>query len=364
MKKIVLAVSILGLILGGCSSDSATKNKQAQMQLPPLPVEAYEVVLQDANFTKRYSAILKPFEQVAITVRIDGILEKEHFVEGSYVTKGSKLYELQKDEYKAALDLAAAAEKKAHANLVKVQKDFARGEYLFSNKAISQQQYDDLLYLFESAKAERDETKASLEKAKIEYGYTTIKAPISGQIGLSRSDVGTLINSTNATLNTITALDPIYAEFSLPNSDALAFASQIKLGASITLKQADKNYIGAIDFIAPTLDAATDTLLVRATFKNSDKRLLIGSYAEVILGGFSYKNVAIVPQNALIKTPEAMVVYVISDEGVVSMRPVEVAQSKEGRAIITSGLGASEKIVTSNIAKLRPNAKVTIVDGK
>ena len=132
----------------------------------------------------------------------------------------------------------------------------------------------------------------------------------------------------------------------------------------MTLEQGGKTYTGNIDFIAPTLDAKTDTLFVRAKFANESAALVIGSYAQLTLGGFSYKNAALIPEYALVKTAESVVVYVIGEEGVVSMRPVEVAQVKDGNATVLSGLNAGEKIVVSNIAKLRPNTKVSIIGGE
>lgn len=365
MKKLALSLSLFGLLLVGCSQESSTQTKNiAQTQMPALPVKAHEVTLADTAFSKSYAALLKPFEEVAVVARTSGVLLKENFLEGSYVKKGEILFEMQKNEYKAALDLAKATASKAQANYSKVVKDYKRAEYLYKNKAISEQQYDELLFQKQSANAELEATKASLAKAQIEYDYTSIKAPISGQIGISTSDVGTLITTPNATLATITALSPLYAEFSLPNSDVLSYRSQIELGAKVELKQGGKMYEGEIDFIAPALDAATDTLLVRAKFINEDKELIIGSYAELELGGFSYKGAATIPEYALIKTPEAVVVYVIGEEGVVSMRPVQIAQTKDGKATVLSGLNAGEKIVVSNIAKLRPNSKVSIIGGE
>jgi membrane fusion protein (multidrug efflux system) len=328
-----------------------------------MPVKAFDVKLQDTTFSKSYAALLKPYQEVEVVARINGVLEKENFVEGSFVKKGAVLYEIQKNEYKAALDSARAMLQKSQASFVKVSKDYKRAEYLYSKKAISEQQYDALLYEFKDAKASLEGAKANLTKAKIEFDYTTIKAPISGQIGISTSDAGTYISSSNAKLTTITALDPVYAEFSLPNSDVLKYRSQIKVGSEVSIAVNGESYQGVVDYIAPKLDAKTDTLLVRATFKNRSDTLVIGSFVEVKLDGFSYKNIAIIPQYALVKTPEALLVYVIEEDGALSMRNVNVALVRDGKALIVDGLKGGEKIVVSNIAKLRPNSKVSIIGG-
>jgi len=359
MKQVILSLAVAGLLFTGCSQDNATQTQQsAQKQMPPMPVQAFEVTLAKATFSKSYAALLKPFQEVEVVARVNGILEKENFVEGSYVTKGQVLYEIQKNEYKAALETA-----KAQANFDKTSKDFQRAEYLYKNKAISQQQYDELLYAYDDAKATLQGAKAAVDIARIEYGYTTITAPISGLIGISQSDEGSYIATQNATLTTITALNPVYAEFSLPNQDVVRYRSQIKTGAKVSIEQGGKTYLGEVDYIAPKLDSQTDTLLVRAKFANASKELVIGSFGQIKLDGFSYENVATIPQNALLKTPDATLVYVIGEGGSLGMRPVEIAHVKDGNAIILGGLNAGEKIVVSNIAKLRPNSKVTIIGG-
>ncbi|MDY0116233.1 MAG: efflux RND transporter periplasmic adaptor subunit [Sulfurimonadaceae bacterium] len=364
MKNIALSLAVAGLLLVGCSETNDTQAQQAgQMQMPPMPVKAFEVTHADVIFSKSYSALLKPFQEVDVVARINGVLEKENFIEGSFVKKGDILYEIQKNEYKAVLELAQATHEKAEANFDKASKDFKRAEYLHTNKAISQQQYDELLYTYDDAKATLQGTKAALDTAQIEYNYTTIKAPISGRIGISKSDEGSYISTPNATLTTITALDPVYAEFSLPNNDVLQYRSQIKVGATVTINVGAESYMGVVDYIAPKLDSKTDTLLVRAKFSNKDENLVIGSFVEIKLDGFSYKNVATIPQYALLKTPDAILVYVIEEGGALSMRPIDIAHVKDGNAVVLNGLNEGEKIVVSNIAKLRPNSKVTIIGG-
>ncbi|WP_295023379.1 hypothetical protein [Sulfurimonas sp.] len=142
---------------------------------------------------------------------------------------------------------------------------------------------------------------------------------MSGIIGMSNSDAGSYINieGQNAKLATITALEPIYAEFSLK---------------------------------------------LRAKFQNKNRELVVGSYAELKIDGLSYAHVAKVPQNALVKTQDATIVYIIKD-GAVSMRPIKSAHVQDGIAYVEEGVQEGEDIVISNIAKLKPNSKVTIMKG-
>lgn len=363
MKNLTLLVA-LSLLFIGCSDEKKSTAAQTQ-QMPPLPVKAQVVKFERADFSKSYSAVLKPFAEVAIVARVGGVLERENFKEGALVKKGDVLYEIQKEEYKAALDEAKATLLKAEADFNKAARDWKRAEYLFTNNAISEQQRDELFYAHDNAKAEVQKAKATLANTELNYSYTTIKAPLSGIVGISSSDVGTFIDeeSQNAQLTTVTALHKVYAEFSLPSSDAMKYASEIKSGKKVSLQMGAKSYDGIVDFVAPKLDLQTDTLLVRAIFDNPERELSAGAYVEVTLGGFSYESIAKIPQSALIKTPDATVVYVIQD-GVAMMRPLKILNVQDGVAMVESGIKEGEKVVISNIAKLRPNSKVTIVEGE
>ncbi|MCK9473590.1 efflux RND transporter periplasmic adaptor subunit [Sulfurimonas sp.] len=365
MKNLALSLVVISLLFIGCSDEKEAAITQPKMvQMPALPVKGQVVKYEKVDFSKSYSAVLKPFREVNIVARVRGILEKKNFTEGAFVKKGEIIYEIEKDGYKAAFDEAKGALLKAEANFNKTSNDWKRGEYLFKNSAISEQQRDELLYAYADAKAEMQKAKAAAAKAELNYGYTTIKAPISGMIGMSNNDVGTYIDfdAQNATLTTITVVDPVYAEFSLPSSDVSRYASHIKTGLKVTLNKGSKSFIGEVDYIAPKVDTQTDTLLFRATFKNPNTELIIGSYVEVSMAGFSYESVVKIPQNALMKTPEAILVYVTKN-GEISMRAVEVLQVIDGVALVSKGLNEGESVVVSNIAKLRPGSKVVIMDG-
>lgn len=363
MKKLVTSLAAVAILFIGCSDDKASSSQKKHAQMPALPVKAQSVKFQDIDFSKNYSAILKPFQEVDVVARVNGLLVKENFTEGSLVKKGDLLYEIEKDEYQATLDAAKAAYLKADANYKKASKDWERSGYLFEKSAISEQQRDDSLYAYENAKAELKRTEAAQKNAQIQYNYTTIKAPITGMVGISKSDEGSYIATQNSTLTTITALDPVYAEFSIPSSDIVKYISQIKVGSDISIKTSNTMHVGKVDYIAPKLDSNTDTLLIRATLKNKKRDLVIGSYVEVYLSGFSYKNVVKIPQNTIIKTPEADLVYVIKD-GVATMRPVDIIDVSNGAAIVRSGLKEGELVITSNIGKLRPNSRVSVMAGE
>lgn len=361
MKNLTILAVVLSLFLVGCSDE---KESAPAAQMPPLPVKVTSVKIERASLIKEYSAILKPFNEVDIVARVSGLLLSKKFQEGAYVKAGDILYEIEKHEYTASLNEATASLLKAEANFSKAEKDWKRNEYLFKNNAISAEQSDNLFYAYENAKAEVKKAKAVVENAQIKFDYTTIKAPISGTIGISSNDVGSYINVSgqNAKLATITALEPVYAEFSLPNSDIEKYLSQIKNGTKVVLTIGMKNYDGEIDFISPKIDSQTDTLKIRAKFENKSKELVVGSYAEIKIIGLSYERIAKIPQNALLKTQNATIVYAVKD-GVLSMKPVKIAHVQDGIAYIEDGVEEADNVIINNIAKLRPNSKVIIAEG-
>lgn len=365
MKNLTILAVILSLFITGCSEEeNNAQTASVVAQMPLLPVKVHSVKFQDAPLVKSYSALLKPFNEVDIVARVSGVLMSKNFKEGAYVKKGETLYEIQKNEYTASLNEAKAALLKAEANFNKAYKDWQRNDYLFKNSAISAEQRDELFYTYEDAKAEVKKAKAVLQNAQIKFDYTTIKAPISGTIGMRNSDIGSYIEvgEESAKLVTITALESVYAEFSLPSADAAKHISQIKYGTKVILSVGGKKYNGKIDFIAPKMDAQTDTLQVRAKFENQNKELIVGSYAEIKIDGLVYDNIAIIPQNALVKTQDMTMVFIEKD-GVVSMRPINSVHVQDGVVYVEDGVKEGENIVVSNIAKLRPNTKVTILEG-
>lgn len=364
MKKLALFLAV-ALSFIGCSEDKKAQQESApqSQQMPPLPVIVHLVKFGKEDFSKTYSAIVKPYMEVDVISRVKGYLVKENFKEGSYVKKGDILYELQKDEYLSNVRVLEASVAKTDANFNKAQRDWDRAQSLYKNGAISTEQRDNVVYAYDSAKALRDEAKASLENAKLSYSYTTIKAPISGIAGISNSDEGAYINEINAKLTTITAINPVFVEFSLPSGDIEKYLANVKVGSHINVLYNKTEYSGTIDYLSPKVDPQTDTLLVRAKFENSKNSLIIGSFVEIKLGGFSFDNVARIPQNALIKTQDATMVYVVKD-GVAQMRSVKVAIVNDATAIIESGVEEGDAVISSNIAKLRPNSKVSITEGK
>ncbi|MDX4057229.1 efflux RND transporter periplasmic adaptor subunit [Aliarcobacter skirrowii] len=338
--------SIISIILATVSFSTVFAN-----EAPALPVQVFKVEKKDFKTTKNYPTILKSIEQVDVTARVAGILKEKHFNEGDFVKKGSLLYKIEPDTYLANLNMKKA-------NFTKAKKDFERAKSLIESKAISPQQFDEFTFQFESS-------KAALDEAQIQYNYTNVTSPIDGIAGIKRQDIGDLVgtSATNSVLVTVTNTNPIHAEFSLPRADMNNFLKQIKDNkAKTTLILNNKEYQGEIDFVSPTIDSNTDTLLLRAKIDNKNGDLLVGDFAQIKISNLDLGDVFVVPENAVLKTSQASIVMVVDNNNIVNPKPVVAGDLIKDGVIIKGGLSGGEKIVISNIAKVRPNTKVQIVN--
>ncbi len=344
--KIVATSLVAVLSFTACSSEDGQQN--AQQQQPAVPVDFFQIEDKPAITSKGYPSLIKPYNEVEIQARVQGVLKEKLFNEGDYIKKGSILYTIEDDTYKANLD-------QAKANFTKAEKDYTRAVVLLDTKSISDQAYDQYRFVY-------DDAKAKLEQAQIEFDYTKVLAPIDGIAGIKQHDVGNLVgsNSTNTTLVTITQINPVHAEFSLDKTDVSTYLSQLRSDdAKVVLKKGDKVYEGKVDYISPKLDVNTDTLLLRVKIDNKKRELIVGEFVELTVENINLGNVFLIPEVALVKTSALTFVYVIDANNTAQVRPVQVGMlTKHGVAVKKDSLKAGDKIIVSNIAKVRPNSKV------
>ncbi len=343
IQIIYMGTLLLGLL--GCGDGDAS---QAQ-QTPGLPVQTAKIQHQDVLLEQKYAAEIEPYKEVEIVARVQGVLEKQHFKEGSFVEEGASLYTIEQDTYKAKLDFAKA---KYNQTL----NDYERAQKLYKTKAISDKDYDNFLASYEDA-------KANLKLAELDFDYTEIKAPISGIVGIKKMDVGNFIQA-NTPLTTVTATNPIYVNFSIPKDDASRFITQLK-EPSIVVKIIKNNGEGSkasgkIDYIAPQLDATTNTLQLRAIFDNSDNEFIVGDFTEVALEGLKIPNAITIPEQAILQTQNGAIVYVVEDN-VAKPRPVTPDILTPNGLIVQGPLKDGEDVIIGNIIKVRPDTKVTIM---
>ncbi|CAM3643194.1 MULTISPECIES: efflux RND transporter periplasmic adaptor subunit [Helicobacter] len=346
LSQLFLGVLCGVVLLTGCSKENKGGEQQQNMALP---VNTHNVKRQDVPINFEYPAKLTSLQSVGIYARVEGVLLEQYFVEGALVKKGDKLFKIEPDKYQAAVNMARAAFKAA-------QRDWIRAQKLFKNKALSPKEYD-------SAQSTYENTRANLDAAMIDLGYTDVMATASGKISMKRYDIGDLVGKVGADnlLTTITQLDPIHAEFSIPSNDYYFLRTLDYENVKVIYLLSDGtpfDNLGKLDFIDSVLEPSTATIKARAIVENPEHLLVPGEFSRIRLDGIIAKDCIAIPQVALMQDAKGSFVFKVV-EGKAQPTPVVLGYNIGNDVIIKSGLNDGDIIVTSQLIKLRPGAPVT-----
>ena len=309
--------------------------------------------------------------------RVGGILLKRNYVEGSTVKEGDVLFEIDPEPFKVALEQAKASLAQNKAQLKAAQTQWARISKLFEQRVVSEKSRDDALASLDSLRASTQLAQAQVDKAKLDLGYTTVKAPISGVTSMEVQSEGSLIAATDnsSLLTTITQLDPMYVIFSASENEILSLTNMVDRGLITNPENThdikakvrfgdDTLYTeeGQINFINPSIDESTGTIKLRAVFPNPKGRLRPGQFLRLFMEGMTRVNALVVPQEAVIQGANSAYVYRISPQGTVESVNVQTGLTTEdGGWIIDSGLNPGDVVITSGVMKIRPGMSVTAV---
>lgn len=376
MKRFALITLSLSaiLILTGCERPKAKGMEKA----PEGPVPVTTTQVKTGNFPAVLEATgqTQAYNTVQIYARINGYLAKRHYTEGSFVTKGSTLFTIDPSDLKNSLATAQAAYDLASANYTNAKAVLNRVKPLAQANAASQQELDSATAAERNSAAALAGAKATLDQAKLNLSYTSIKAPMSGFVDQSKIDVGTyIVAGANGLLTTMYQNDPIYVNFTFSENERIARQNAIASGRLVTPKDgkyevelilADGSILsrkGTIDFIAPFIDSTTGTITYRAVLDNSDHKLLPGQFVKVRVKGMEWKNTHYLPQKTVLSGEKGKFVYVVEANNTVSPRPVTVGAWVGENIVIEGGLTGDEKIAADALPKLKPGAPV-IVNGQ
>lgn len=366
--SIVLSI----LIFNGCENPKENYSSSDISKEPPLRVSAYEVKLNNIPASMEYPAKIKSIQQVNVVARINGILEKKNFKEGTFVREGQILYQIDSTRYKASMQEAQADVEMKTAILKQAKREWERVKILFEQDSVSQKERDTVLSTYETAQASLKASEANLKKAQIDFDYTKIKAPISGFTSLNKQDVGSYVGSTNESmiLTTITQINPIYVEFSLPDIELLKKrfminnSFQTKLQVSIIFSDGSVyEEKGTLDFIDSFIDEETSTVKARAIFVNKKRDLIPGLFVKIRIDGLIYKNAISIPQTSLLQDATGTFVYIAKDNQAVRT-PVKIGNIVKDTYIVDSGLHEGDLVITNNLTKLKPSSDITLISKK
>ncbi|MEW8364591.1 MAG: efflux RND transporter periplasmic adaptor subunit [Candidatus Thiodiazotropha taylori] len=356
LKRVLLTIIGLAVLIG---IPAAIKMQQfqamadMQMTMPPEIVTADQVKRQQWPNTLSATGSLVAVQGVTVSAELGGKVSEIAFESGDRVEAGDLLVRLDTTAEEAQLRSAEAAEKLARINL-----DRNRG--LRANKTVSQSDLD-------TAEANYKQATAQVENVKATIAKKTLRAPFSGQLGLRQVNLGQIIEQGTPVV-TLQTIDPIYADFSLPQQrfSSVAVGNEVRI---TTDAAEDKSFSGKIIAINPEIDQATRTVRIRTTLSNQEELLRPGMFANVKVIMPQQDDVLAIPATAVLYAPYGDTVFVIDttkdeatgeEQKTLRQQIIRLGRTRGDYVAVVTGLKEGETVVTSGVFKLRPNMAVVV----
>jgi membrane fusion protein (multidrug efflux system) len=365
----LIGITTAALLAAGCGEKPpAMAPHTPEVGVVTLAPAAVPVV---AELTGRTSAFL----DAQVRARVDGIVLRREFTEGSVVRAGQRLYKIDPAPYIAQLNNAKASYAKAQANLVSTSAQAERYKVLVASNAVSKQDYDNAVAALGQAEADVAAAKAAIDTAQINLGHTEVTSPVSGQTGISQVTPGAYVQAAQATLMvTVQQLDPMYVDLTQASLDGLKLRRQIQEGrlatngpnaAKVTLILEDGRVYseqGRLQFSDVTVDPTTGSVTVRAVFPNKDRVLLPGMFVRARVEEGVNPNALVVPVQGVTHDQKGTALAMVVDkDNKVAMRPLVTSGTHGQNWVVNSGLNPGDRVIVEGIDKARPGTEVKAV---
>ena len=358
---------------------------EEQVRQPP-EVTVAQPVTRPVQPYVDFTGTTRAIESVEIRARVGGVLEQQLFEPSQIVEGGDVLFVIEQDVYRASRDEAVAFLRSAIADSALKESNLERVQIAIETNAVSRQDLD-------RAQAERDAAvaavlgaRARLSRAQLDYDYTMVRTPITGQVGRRRVDPGNLVGFGDQTLlTTVNRIEPIHVYFNAPEWVVLALIRQVEAvrqaqaaaeGEEATMQEgteaaarvfvgtaADEDrfpFEGHIDFIGNTVDPSTGTIELRAVFDNADHGLFPGLFVRVRVMAVQAQDALLVDERAIGTDLGGKYVYVVGAENVVEQRYVRIGQPQpDGTIVVEEGLEAGETYISNGLLRARAGLPVT-----
>jgi len=365
MRYAILLILLLMSACGGGEQGQAGQTPAVTVQNP----EVRRIVDWD-EYTGQFEAV----ESVEVRARVSGYLEQIYFREGSLVQKGQLLVQIDSRPFEAALAEARAALEGALTRRDLAEADLKRGEYLLSEEAISQEDFDARQQAQRESLTNVAARRAAVRQAELDLAFTRVRAPVSGRIGAREVTVGNLVSGggpTSTLLTTIYSVSPIYFAFTADEAAYLKYVRQNSAGSRpssrdvanpVRLKLQDEDdfvHEGRMTFVDNRVDPDTGTVEGRAIFQNAGGLFLPGMFGRLQLLGSGEYEAILVPDAAIVADQSNKVVMVVGAENKVEPRVVETGSLQAGEMrVIRSGLKRTDKVIVGGLMRARPGTVV------
>jgi multidrug efflux system membrane fusion protein len=332
----------------------------------PVPVVTAKVQVADFPIVMTGIGSVVPYNVVDVHAQVTGTIEKIGFVEGQTVHPDDLIAQLDPRPYQAALQQAEADLARDQAHLTNAQTNLSRYVPLEKQGFASNQQVTDQTSTVTQMEAAVASDKAAIFNAQTQLSYTSITSPIDGVTGIRRVDIGNILQPSTATpIVTITQIQPISVVFTLPQKDVPSVQQAMGKGqlptAAYDQDDRTKLSVGTLLLVNNTINQSSGTVQLKATFPNENRALWPGEFVDVRLTVAVQDNGVSVPLAALTQGEGRAFVYVVGPNGTVEERPVRVAETLDGRALVDQGLQPGDTVVTAGQFRLDDGVKVVEV---
>ncbi|CAM5442772.1 efflux RND transporter periplasmic adaptor subunit [Sphingobium scionense] len=362
LRSLRVAPIALCILITACGQEKAPKKG-------PVEVGVVTLTAQNVTVSSELPARTVSTMQSEVRPQITGVIQKRLFTEGSMVTAGQPLYQIDERLYRASRDEAQAALVSAQATAVAAQAKAQRYRSLGDTEAVSAQDRDDVIATARQASAAVGQARASLDTANVNLTFTQLRAPISGRIGRTLFTPGALVTASQTDpLTTIQQLDPIYVDVTQSSSQLLQLRRSLAAGktlpasATIRLKLDDGSEYpleGRIEFAEPIVDVDSGTVTLRARFPNPDGMLLPGMFVRVVAPQSVVPGAILAPQQGIARDAKGnATALVVTKDNKVERRTVTAAQAIGDKWLITAGLKAGDRLIVEGTDKVQPDDKV------
>jgi membrane fusion protein (multidrug efflux system) len=365
---------ISAALIAGCGKKQAGPPGGPGGPGGPMEVSVLTIAAAPVTLTQDLPGRVSAFRVAEVRARVNGIVLRRLFTEGSDVAEGQVLYEIDPAPYQAALDSALGTLARAEANATTASLKEERYKQLLGVKAISKQDYDDALANQRTFDADVLSGKAAVQTARINLDYTKVTSPVSGRIGISQVTEGAYVQASQATLlATVQQLEPVYVDVTQPSSDLLRLKRDLASGrlkadesgkARVKLIHENGDIYpeeGALQVSDVTVNATTNSVMVRAVFPNPRGELLPGLFVRARLEEGSTPDAILVPQLAVSRNSKGEpTTLVVGANGMAELRVLKIPRAVGNQWLVAAGLKPGDQVIVDNLQRVRPGAPVKV----
>ncbi len=361
-------------LLAGCKEKPA--GPPPGMGGPPGPMEVgvLTVATTPVTLTQDLPGRISAFRVAEVRARVNGIVLKRHFTEGSDVREGQLLFEIDPAPYQAAHDSALATLARAKANLVAAKLKGERYKTLFDSRTVSKQDYDEALAAQGMAEADVQAGEAAVQAAKINLDYTKVASPLTGRIGAAQVTEGAYVQAATATLMaTVQQWDRVYVDVNRPSTELLRLQRDLASGrlkadaegnarVKLVMENGDIHpEQGALEMSDVTVNTMTNSVMLRAIFPNPRGDLMPGLFVRARLEEGTNPDAILVPQSAVSRNPKGEpTALIVGANSMVELRVIETPRAVGNQWLVASGLKPGDKVIVNNLQKIRPGVPVKV----